>query len=559
MKHTNRKRWIETAGICLLFAVLFTVCDQTTQQAKLRQEAGRRAQAGCSWKQAQTTPFGKYPELVTYTLGKVTAEDNANMPEGDTYEDNNYTRYLRELLNVQNKDVLEGMNNQQYEQMEKMSILEDSMPDIMVVTSQKILDTLVQQDLIEDLTDTYETCASFRMKEMYASYGRDQLDSVTYDGKLMAYPETEVYTGPALLWLRKDWMDKLGLQEPKTMEEAMQIIRKFVKENPGENRNENVGLVFDPELVGKTDQCFSLDPLFESYGAYPQKWIPQEDGTMVYGSVAPQMRTALKAIADDYQEGVLDPSFMLSNAKNLSEFLQNGQCGAFFGWWWAPNSPLASIYDENADWQPYLFENAKGVVKTTIPYGRHYCVVAKKGFAHPEIIPKILSAVYDYARYDGREEAKEVGEYLGMNVNQSATPFVINIDYSDAIFRTSSNMDMVRRGQRSFDSLNVLERGYYRSCEQYLKSEKPQAFEWAAYMSRITAIDVLKNKKIIYVNKGYTQEYDRLQSEKLTDLEQKTFLKIITGEEPITYFDWFVKEWYKNGGTELTEMANNME
>ena len=199
------------------------------------------------------------------------------------------------------------------------------------------------------------------------------------------------------------------------------------------------------------------------------------------------------------------------------------------------------------------------MVKTTIPYGRHYCVVARKGYEHPELIPKILSAVYDYARYDGREEAKDVGQYLGMNVNQAATPFVINIDYSDAIFRTSSNMDMVKRGQRNFNSLNVLERGYYRSCEQYIKSDDPQAFEWAAYTSRITAIDVLKEKKIVYVNKGYTQQYDQLQTEELKDLEQKTFLKIITGEEPITYFDWFVKEWYKNGGTELTEMANNME
>ena len=557
MKSLYWKRVMEAAGVCALCALLAAAGTHTRNIRQTKNETADENQT--TWEQAENTPFGKYPKLLTYTLGKVTAEDNANMPKGDTYEDNNYTRYLRSLLNVQNKDVLEGLNNQQYEQMEHMSILEESVPDIMVVTSQELLDTLVEQDLIEDLTDTYETCASFRMKEMYASYGRDQLDSVTYDGKLMAYPETEVYIGPALLWLRKDWIEKLGLQEPTTMEEAMQVIRAFVQENPGENKKGNVGLVFDPELVGKTDQCFSLDPLFESYGAYPQKWIPQKDKTMVYGSVTPQMRTALEAIADYYKEGVLDPSFMLSNAKNLSELLQNGQCGAFFGWWWAPNSPLASIYDKEADWQPYLFENAKGTVKTTIPYGRHYCVVARKGYEHPELIPKILSAVYDYARYDGREEAKDVGQYLGMNVNQAATPFVINIDYSDAIFRTSSNMDMVKRGQRNFNSLNVLERGYYRSCEQYLKSDDPQAFEWAAYTSRITAIDVLKEKKIVYVNKGYTQQYDRLQTEELKDLEQKTFLKIIMGEEPITYFDWFVKEWYKNGGTELTEMANNME
>ena len=47
--------------------------------------------------EASTTPYGKYPELVTYTLGKLTGSNNANMPEGDTYEDNAYTRFLRDF------------------------------------------------------------------------------------------------------------------------------------------------------------------------------------------------------------------------------------------------------------------------------------------------------------------------------------------------------------------------------------------------------------------------------------------------------------------------------
>ena len=49
---------------------------------------------------------------------------------------------------------------------------------------------------------------------MYDSYGEDKLGMVTYDGKLMAFPETEVYTGPSLLWMRKDWIDELGLRSP---------------------------------------------------------------------------------------------------------------------------------------------------------------------------------------------------------------------------------------------------------------------------------------------------------------------------------------------------------
>lgn len=37
---------------------------------------------------AMTTPYGAYPETISYTLGKMTSVNNSNMPEGDTYTDN---------------------------------------------------------------------------------------------------------------------------------------------------------------------------------------------------------------------------------------------------------------------------------------------------------------------------------------------------------------------------------------------------------------------------------------------------------------------------------------
>ena len=352
---------------------------------------------------------------------------------------------------MQNVDTIEGQGHNQYEQVEMMAVQEGKIPDIMVVTSKDILDTLVEQDLIADLTEVYENCTSGRIKDMYASYGEDKMGVVTYDGKLMAFPETEVYTGPALLWLRKDWMDELGLEEPETLEDAMEVIRMFVRENPGNAESGNVGLVFDPTMTGKSDQCFSLEPIFDYYHAYPQKWIQNEDGEMVYGSVTEETKTALEKLHEWYEDGILDHDFMLRNANNLPALLENGQSGAFFGWWWAPNNPLSSIEQNGAEWKPYLFTDEEESVSTAISYGRHYCIVARKGFEHPEIIPKVLSALFDYARYDGKEEAEEVGQYLGMNVDPTATPFVINIDYSDAIFRVSANIQSVMDGKMDGD------------------------------------------------------------------------------------------------------------
>ena len=40
-----------------------------------------------NWDIAETSPLGKYPELVTYTLGQLKGTNNSNLPEGQTYED----------------------------------------------------------------------------------------------------------------------------------------------------------------------------------------------------------------------------------------------------------------------------------------------------------------------------------------------------------------------------------------------------------------------------------------------------------------------------------------
>ena len=75
---------------------------------------------------------------------------------------------------------------------------------------------LVDNDLVEDLSEVYENCTSERIKKMFESYGSGLLDSVRFNGKLMAIPENVTDHGPRLMWLRKDWMDKLGLENPKT-------------------------------------------------------------------------------------------------------------------------------------------------------------------------------------------------------------------------------------------------------------------------------------------------------------------------------------------------------
>ena len=157
---------------------------------------------------ASQTPYGRYDQKVTYTIAHLKGTNNSNMPDGDTYENNAYTRYLLKKLNVQNKDIFEGYGVH-YSEYVDHAILSKKLPDVMIVESLDDLEYLVENHLIEDLTTAYKQCASPRIKDMYASYDASILDNVTFNGKIYAMPETNIDDGPNFFWVRDDWRKEL--------------------------------------------------------------------------------------------------------------------------------------------------------------------------------------------------------------------------------------------------------------------------------------------------------------------------------------------------------------
>lgn len=521
--------------------------------------------------EARTTPFGAYPETIEYTLGKMTSVNNSNMPENDTYTDNAYTRYIKSVINVQNVDVFEA-NDSQYDTNVSMVISMGSLPDIMVVSSQDEVEQLVEAGLIEDLTESYNNCISDRIRKMYESYGDSLKDMVTYDGKIMALPETNITDGPNLVWLRKDWMDKLGLSEPHTIDDVVNIVKHFISEDPGNNgvdasgKPNTVGLAVDTDVTGECGYSseFLLDIIFACFGAYPKQWIMNDDGEIVYGSVTDEAKEALSYINSLYNQGVIDNDFLLRTSTNICELIENGLCGSFFGPWWAPNNPLANAVSRNpdADWQPYLI--ATDSDGTTSYHSQNPCykyVVVRKGYEHPEIAAKMISVMFDKVRFDCTD-SEEFKNYYQINVEPTARPLSINVDYNNALSICYRNIDATISGRKNPDSLELLERSFYDACSEYIKNANKTSTQWAAYMSRIKACSLIAQDNIKVVDSLYFKTTDTMKSHwwRLKAKEKEAYLKIISGEEDISYFDTFVKEWNEQGGQTITsEVRESMK
>ena len=482
-----------------------------------------------NWDIAETSPLGKYPELVTYTLGQMKGTNNSNLPEGQTYEDNAYTRYLKKTLNVQNKNIFME-SEERYDEALNILVKDRNLPDIFLVSDRETLEELVENDLIEDLTEVYKSCASDKIQEMYESYGKELLASGTFDGKLFALPETAIDDGSQLLWLRRDWMEQLGVKEPKTLDEALSVIRAFQENRMGAEEGEDpVGLVCDPGLVGTVSTSYSVDSVFEMFGAYPQQWIKNADGEIVYGSLTEETKEALGYLRELYKQGILDPDFALRAQNNIRDLVVNGKCGAFFGLWWTPNNPLMDEYRKNkeTDWEPYyLTADAKRTVEVYSTFWDSKYVVVRKGYEHPEIVMKILSVLFDYSRYEA-EDADEVNSYFALNVDPTARPLMINVDYNEATYMVTKHIReaLYSPGNaKTREDLSAIEASYFDACKEYLEAEVP-----------------------------YLGDGDGEIPQTLRLLEKNAFIQIIMGKKPVSSFDSFVEEWYRKGGDSLTE------
>lgn len=535
----------------IVFSILFFPWKKETAK-----EEPPKTDNNAKWQEAEHTPYGKYPETVTYTLGKISGGNHSNLPAGDTYEDNGYTRYLKKMLNIQNKDVFELEDGNQYEEAVEIAIKDNNLPDIMVVKGQETVQKLAEAGMIEDLTEVYEECTTWRIKDMYASYTDALLNSGKYGGKLYGFPDTVIDHGPTLLWMRKDWMDKLGMEEPADMDEAMNYILEFVNQDAAGN-GETIGLACTPELVAGSSETYSADGIFSMFHASPRKWVQDAEGEIVYGSVTQECKAALEYLNTLYTKGVLDKKFLLRTSENIEELIKNGKCGAFFGKWWAPNNPLMESYDydKNAEWTPYFFtKEDENVLQEYETFEDRLYVVVRKGYEHPEIVAKYISVIFDYSRYDDKE-ANEVNEYFSLNVDPTARPLNINVDYRDTLYQTTENIRNALNKEKPSSSLTGLEKSYYRTCKAYLDGNLTTANAWAAYTSRITAVGTLVDLNFKSRQPLPLSGEGLKVGEDLLKLEQQTFIQIVCGEKTVGYFDTFVKEWYAAGGKDFTQKA----
>ena len=451
-----------------------------------------------------------------------------------------------------------------------MAIASGELPDAMFIGSKDILDELVENELVEDLTDVYNTYASSYIKEIYDSYGGRCLDTATYEGRLMAIPGTNLDSAPCVAYIRKDWLEKTGLMVDEnkdhclTIQELEEIAKTFLEQDPGGSGNP-VGMAFAPYLTADDygGSGYTINAITSAFGAFPKLWIEDKENKVVYGSVTEEMKATLGQLAKWFQEGILDPQFGTRTWDDITALLTNNQLGIAFGPWHIPDWLLNNVKGMNPEAEFAAFTVCDEENKVNVAHsnaGSGYMVV-RKGYSNPEVIVKMLNLFFDDVvnNKNLEQEAPQVASYIQQGVDNSARPFQVEINSYTSLLDDYADIKNCLNGAITMEEVRTAEsKSIVESIRRYQKESQPEVNDWAKYTSRMGGIELIesltKNGQFQWetpVFRGTTKTMKK-SSANLGKMEEEVFVGIVTGSIPLDGFDQFVADWNAQGGEKIT-------
>ena len=515
-------------------------------------------------------PFSKHPETVTISTARHLNLGNP-LAEGVTTSDNIFIDIVKDMLNVQvliDWEVIPA----DYQQMLDLAIASDTLPDVFTVSDYLTLRWLAENGRLADLTDAYEKSIGGYDKTLLNMMDDSKSINYYYNDKLMGIAAIPVGYNYNLLWVRQDWLDRLGLPLPQTLDEIRETALAFMENNMG--GPDTRGIVADPStILGSSGSFLSLSTVANAFGAYPQSWVADQNGNAIYGSIQPGMKDALEILSDWYQAGILDPRFMsYPNMDAVTPAIRDGRCGMFFGAYWSPWIVGYNIDEPETQWVPVLAPvDGAGIFNHTnsnIP--ESYLVVSSR-CESPEAVIKAVNVAYELQRgaFSDDPEIKAEIDRLTMagSFDRTLNPFpgALSGMFEEEMMRSIAFMEYSETGVlNSIPGIppDTIKEDAER-CRKWYTGDRVMRttddlgnrifFESASAGRMVFLGENQHNEPIVF--SGNTESMEEYWSS-LFALEERMIIQIISGTRPVDYFDEFVARWKNSGGDIITAEVN---
>lgn len=553
--------------VCLLLA-LSMLCSLAACSGDSNGNGGSNANNGAEQSQSldpETINTGKYGEPVTLTSFFRIATVFMNLFSEEELKSCHYTQQQIEKTNITVDYQWYSPNTaDDAGQKTSMAIASGEIPDFMIVDRAQLA-LAAKTDLInKDLEPLWEAYASETLKAWATAEGEEAWESLRYDGKIIGLPNIggAVDQGE-VVWIRKDWLDHLNLDVPTTMDELYDVMLAFKNDDPdGNGQDDTIGMTLHKDFFSGPGTGDAIG-IFNSFGAYPNIWIPSGDG-IEYGKVAEGAKDALTWMAKAYQDGLIEQDFSSMDSTKAAEASVSGRSGVQWGAMWNHMWPLQTTVDNNSDAEWIALPLMSGIsgedARPQCDVGVTEIFVISSQCENPEAVIKLLN--FWVEAFDSPKEERDA--YL---LPDEAGTMIFPQHY--VMLKT---WNPLKNLEQHYKLLKALEDGDtselngdeyqgYLDCKAYVDGDISKAGPYKTFgpgYSSYNAIDKYYTGGLYMFNNFTTAETPAMQQKRTTvdDKILEFYSQVIMGIKSIDEWDTFISEVNGLGLTEITEEAN---
>ncbi|MDF2958665.1 MAG: extracellular solute-binding protein family 1 [Paenibacillus sp.] len=203
--------------------------------------------------------------------------------------------------------------------------------------------------------------------------------------------------------IRKDWLDKLGIPMPQTLDEYRSALKKIVEADiDGNGKKDTIGLVSKASLFSGSAGGFG-----DAFGMGKPTF--NQEGGLIYETLTPQYADLIAWLRELYADGVLAKEFSVMKPTQAVELFEAGKA--------------ASLINESFRWDYIFMSNIKKVqpeaVVDTVPplqgaggYAVRYSTGVDGAFLISKKVPE--------------EKVKRILDFLEMTNTKEYYDFTVN-------------------------------------------------------------------------------------------------------------------------------------
>ena len=184
-----------------------------------------------------------------------------------------------------------------------------------------------------DMTEAWENS---ELKSSGRINNEELIDSLYLNGKLYGFSPAR--GNGCVTYVKKAWLDNVGLDAPTTYEEYLEMLDKFTNGDPdGNGVNGDTYGVSAAGLIGSEAPYTNYLPEFYQDANF--SFYQKEDGTWADGFAEDEMKEALTRLKEAYEKGYIDKESLTNKTSDCRTKFYEDKFGVFTYWagTWATN------------------------------------------------------------------------------------------------------------------------------------------------------------------------------------------------------------------------------